>query len=216
MEKSSVDSESYRLCRSDIFSDPPSRNERITKGVVFMRYNIIGKNIDVWDKTKEMVEHKMDRVAKLFPDDTEATITLSLEKLVSTVEITVPMNKRVVRAEVQDPDMTAAMDKAVDILEGQVVRYKKRMRTKVKSGAEAYAAEYAAILVPEEDLDDEPMVKIEKVKHFEVKPMDAEEAVMEMELVGHNFFVFRNGETDEVNVVYKRKNGTYGLIEPEY
>ena len=90
------------------------------------------------------------------------------------------------------------------------------MRTKVRSGAEAYAAEYATILVPEEDLDDEPMVKIEKVKHFEVKPMDAEEAVMEMELVGHNFFVFRNGETDEVNVVYKRKNGTYGLIEPEY
>ena len=189
---------------------------RTTKGVVFMRYNIIGKNIDVWDKTKEMVEHKMDRVAKLFPEDTEATITLSLEKLVATVEVTVPMNKRFVRAEVQDADMTAAMDKAVDILEGQVVRYKKRMRTKVRSGAEAYAAEYAAILVPEEDLDDEPMVKIEKVKHFEVKPMDAEEAVMEMELVGHNFFVFRNGETDEVNVVYKRKNGTYGLIEPEY
>ena len=189
---------------------------RITKGVVFMRYNIIGKNIDVWDKTKEMVEKKMDRVEKLFPADTEATITLSLEKLVSTVEITIPMNKRFVRAEVQDPDMTAAMDKAVDILEGQVVRYKKRMRTKVRSGADVYAAEYAAILVPEEDLDDEPMVKIEKVKHFEVKPMDAEEAVMEMELVGHNFFVFRNGETDEVNVVYKRKNGTYGLIEPEY
>ena len=181
-----------------------------------MRYNIIGKNIDVWDKTKEMVEKKMDRVAKLFPEDTEATITLSLEKLVSTIEITVPMNKRYVRAEVQDPDMTAAMDKAVDILEGQVVRYKKRMRTKVRAGADAHAAEYAAILVPEEDLDDEPMVTIEKVKHFEVKPMDAEEAVMEMELVGHNFFVFRNGETDEVNVVYKRKNGTYGLIEPEY
>ena len=196
------------------FIDLPKR--RITKGVVFMRYNIIGKNIDVWDKTKEMVEKKMDRVEKLFPADTEATITLSLEKLVSTVEITIPMNKRFVRAEVQDPDMTAAMDKAVDILEGQVVRYKKRMRTKVRSGADVYAAEYAAILVPEEDLDDEPMVKIEKVKHFEVKPMDAEEAVMEMELVGHNFFVFRNGETDEVNVVYKRKNGTYGLIEPEY
>ena len=181
-----------------------------------MRYNIIGKNIDVWDKTKEMIEKKMARIEKLFPADTDATITLSLEKLVATIEVTIPMNKRYVRAEVQDTDMTAAMDKAVDILEGQVVRYKKRMRTKVRGGADAYAAEYAAILVPEEDLDDEPMVKIEKVKHFEVKPMDAEEAVMEMELVGHNFFVFRNGETDEVNVVYKRKNGTYGLIEPEY
>ena len=181
-----------------------------------MRYNIIGKNIDVWDKTKEMVGKKMDRIAKLFPENTEATITLSLEKQVATVEVTIPMNKRYARAEVQDADMTAAMDKTVDILEGQVVRYKKRMRTKIRNGADAYAAEYAAILVPEEDLDEEPLVKIEKVKRFDVKPMDAEEAVMEMELVGHTFFVFRNGETDEVNVVYKRKNGTYGLIEPEY
>ena len=174
-----------------------------------MRYNIIGKNIDVWDKTKEMVEKKMDRIAKLFPADTEATITLSLEKQVATVEVTIPMNKRYARAEVQDADMTAAMDKTVDILEGQVVRYKKRMRTKIRNGADAYAAEYAAILVPEESLDDEPLVKIEKVKRFAVKPM-------EMELVGHSFFVFRDAETDEVSVVYKRKNGTYGLIEPEY
>ena len=89
-----------------------------------MRYNIIGKNIDVWDKTKEMVEKKMDRIAKLFPADTEATITLSLEKQVATVEVTIPMNKRYARAEVQDADMTAAMDKTVDILEGQVVRIK--------------------------------------------------------------------------------------------
>ena len=78
-----------------------------------MRYNIIGKNIDVWDKTKEMVEKKMDRIAKLFPADTEATITLSLEKQVATVEVTIPMNKRYARAEVQDADMTAAMDKTV-------------------------------------------------------------------------------------------------------
>lgn len=181
-----------------------------------MRYNIIGKNIDVWDKTKEAIERKMDRIAKLFPEDTEATITLSVEKQVATVEVTIPMYTRIARAEVQDADMTAAIDKAVDILEGQVVRYKKRMRTKIRGGAEAYAAEYAAILIPEEDLEGEESVKIEKIKRFDVKPMDAEEAVMEMELIGHSFFVFRNGETDEINVVYKRKNGTYGLIEPEY
>ncbi len=181
-----------------------------------MRYNIIGKNIDVWDKTKDIVERKMDRIAKLFPEETTATITLSLEKLVSTVEVTIPLNKRLVRAEVQDGDMTAAIDKAVDILESQVVRYKKRMRTKVRQNSENYMAEYDAILVPETELDEEPLYKIEKIKHFEVKPMDAEEAVMEMELVGHTFFVFRNGETDEVNVVYKRKDGSYGLIEPEY
>ena len=122
-----------------------------------MRYNIIGKNIDVWDKTKEMVEKKLDRIAKLFPEDTNATITLSLEKLVSTVEVTIPLNKRLIRAEVQDTDMTAAMDKAVDILENQVVRYKKRMRTKVRQGGENFVAEYQAIMVPEEDLDEEPL-----------------------------------------------------------
>lgn len=181
-----------------------------------MRYNIIGKNIDVWDKTKEMVEHKLDRIQKLFPADATATVTLSLEKLVSTVEVTIPVNKRIIRAEVQDADMTAAMDRAVDILEGQIVRYKKRMRTRVRQNGENYKAEYEAIPVPEADLDEAPMYKIEKIKRFEVKPMDAEEAVMEMELIGHSFFVFRNGDTDEVNVVYKRKNGSYGLIEPEY
>lgn len=181
-----------------------------------MLYNIIGKNIDVWDKTKESVAHKMDRIEKLFPEEAVATITLSLEKLVSTVEVTIPMNKRIIRAEVSDADMMAAVDKAVDILEGQIVRYKKRMLTKVRQNAESYMAEYQTILVPEESLDEEPLYKIERVKHFEVKPMDAEEAVMEMELIGHNFFVFRNGDTDEVNVVYKRKNGSYGLIEPEF
>ncbi len=180
-----------------------------------MRYNIIGKNIDVWDKTKEMVEKKMERIQKLFPTEAEATITLSLEKLVSTVEVTIPLNKRLIRAEVQDADMTAAMDKAVDILESQIVRYKKRMRTKARN-AENFLQEYQSILVPEENLDEEPLYKIKRVKRFEVKPMDAEEAVMEMELIGHNFFVFRNGDTDEVNVVYKRKDGSYGLIEPEY
>lgn len=181
-----------------------------------MLYNIIGKNIDVWEKTKEVLEHKMDRIQKLFPEDAVATVTLSLEKLVSTVEVAIPLNKRLLRAEVQDADMTAAIDKAVDILEGQVVRYKKRMRTKVRQSGDNYIAEYRSILVAEEELDEDPLYRIEKIKHFEVKPMDAEEAVMEMELIGHNFFVFRNGETDEVNVVYKRKNGSYGLIEPEY
>ena len=181
-----------------------------------MRYNIIGKNIDVWDKTKEAVEHKLDRIKKLFPEETTATVTLSLEKKIFTVEVAIPLNKRLIRAEVQDADMTAAVDKIVDILEGQVVRYKKRMRTRVRQNADAFAAEYDAIMVPEESLDEEPLYKIERTKHFEVKPMDAEEAVMEMELVGHTFFVFRNGETDEVNVVYKRKDGSYGLIEPEY
>ncbi len=206
---------SIRLCRCDRDTFCLRKGSRQKRRELFLCVTTLSEKI-LMCGTKDIVERKMDRIAKLFPEETTATITLSLEKLVSTVEVTIPLNKRLVRAEVQDGDMTAAIDKAVDILESQVVRYKKRMRTKVRQNSENYMAEYDAILVPETELDEEPLYKIEKIKHFEVKPMDAEEAVMEMELVGHTFFVFRNGETDEVNVVYKRKDGSYGLIEPEY
>lgn len=180
-----------------------------------MRYNIKGKNIEIGDRTREKVEAKLSRIEKLFPTDAVATVTLTNEKLNTVVEVTIPMSKRLIRAEAQEPEMMAALDDAVDILERQIVRYKKRLRTKVRQHAESYKAEYESVFVDEKELDEDPLYKIEKIKHFEVKPMDAEEAVMEMELIGHSFFVFRNGETDELNVVYKRKNGSYGLIEPE-
>ncbi len=142
-------------------------------------------------------------------------MTLSSEKLGTNIEVTIPYHKRMIRAEVRDADMMAAVDEAIDILENQVVRYKKRLRTKVRQSAEAYRAEYESLYIAEEELDEEPLYKIERIKHFEVKPMDAEEAVMEMELIGHSFFVFRDAETENINVVYKRKNGSYGLIDPE-
>ena len=108
----------------------------------------------------------------------------------------------------------AALDKAVDIIENQVVRHKGRMRSKVRQNI-AFKAEYEAIPVQEDILPEEDdAIVIEKNKHFELRPMDVEEAVMQMELLGHTFFVFLNMETDTINVVYKRKNGTYGLIEP--
>ena len=180
-----------------------------------MRYQIIGKNIDVWEKTKDKIEKKLGRLEKLFPADTLATVTLSVDKLDATVEVTIPYNQRLLRAEVKDPDLTAAIDTAVDVLESQIVRYKKRLRNKVRQQEGDFLAEYQSIPIAEEELDEEPLYKIERVKQIDVKPMDAEEAVMEMEMIGHSFFVFRNGETDEINVVYKRKNGSYGLIEPE-
>ncbi|MFI3174274.1 MAG: ribosome-associated translation inhibitor RaiA [Bacillota bacterium] len=184
-----------------------------------MILKIVGKNVDVWDKTKETVEKKMGRIEKLFPEDAKATITLSVEKRTSTVEATIVLTKRVVRAEVSEDDLIVAMDKVVDILERQMVRYKKRLRTKMRNEAvdmAIYQAEYDANGVSETDMDrDDEDSKIQRVKHFELKPMDVEEAIMEMELVGHNFFVFRNDESEAVNVVYKRKDGTYGLIDPE-
>lgn len=182
-----------------------------------MRYNIKGKNMEIGDRTKEKIEAKLARIEKFFSKDSTASVVLSNNRLGTTIEVTIPINKRIIRAEVSDADMMAALDNAVDILENQIIRYKKRLRTKMRQSADSvYRAEYDSVHIKEEDLNEDPLYKIEKIKHFELKPMDAEEAVLEMELIGHAFFVFRNGETDDVNVVYKRNDGSYGLIEPEY
>ena len=179
-----------------------------------MRYNIKGKNMEIGERTKEKVSDKLDRAKKLFPEDAEATVVIKNEKLEYIVEVTIPMSKRVVRAEVSADDMMTAVDKAVDIIERQIVRYKKRLKTQMKKNA-AFKAEYDAINIPVYDADDDTLYKIEKSKKFEIRPMSAEEAVMQMELLGHSFFVFRNDETELINVVYKRKDGSFGLIEPE-
>ncbi len=179
-----------------------------------MRYNIKGKNMEIGERTKEKVSDKLDRAKKLFPEDAEATVVIKNEKLEYIVEVTIPMSKRVVRAEVSADDMMTAVDKAVDIIERQIVRYKKRLKTQMKKNA-AFKAEYDAINIPVDDTDDDTLYKIEKSKKFEIRPMSAEEAVMQMELLGHSFFVFRNDETELINVVYKRKDGSFGLIEPE-
>ena len=123
------------------------------------------------------------------------------------------MHKRILRAEVAKDDMYAAIDEVVDKLEKQMVKYKSRLRDKSRRDS-SFADELKSISL-EVNTDDEEVTKIEKVKRFEIKPMDPEEAVLEMELISHNFFVFRNAETDNINVVYKRKDGSFGLIDPE-
>ena len=177
-----------------------------------MRYNNKGKNMEIGERTKEKVSDKLDRAKKLFPEDAEATVVIKNEKLEYIVEVTIPMSKRVVRAEVSADDMMTAVDKAVDIIERQIVRYKKRLKTQMKKNT-ALKAEYDAINIPVDDADDDTLYKIEKSKKFEIRPMSAEEAVMQMELLGHSFFVFRNDETELINVVYKRKDGSFGLID---
>lgn len=180
-----------------------------------MRYIIKGKNISIGDGTKEKIEAKINRIKKFFPDDTQVTVTIASEKLEHIVEVTIPMAKRLLRAEAADQDMMAAVDKVVDIIENQVIKYKNRLRSKMRSNTN-FTEEYHSIPVSDDELNEEEVAyKIVKNKRFELRPMDAEEAVMQMELLGHNFYVFINGDTDQVNVVYKRKNGTFGLIEPE-
>ena len=145
-----------------------------------MRYNIKGKNMEIGERTKEKVSDKLDRAKKLFPEDAEATVVIKNEKLEYIVEVTIPMSKRVVRAEVSADDMMTAVDKAVDIIERQIVRYKKRLKTQMKKNT-ALKAEYDAINIPVDDADDDTLYKIEKSKKFEIRPMSAEEAVMQME-----------------------------------
>lgn len=181
-----------------------------------MRYNIIGKNVSVSDSLKDRVQSKIGRISKLFPENTEVQVTLIVEKFTNKVEVTIPLKKRLLRAEVQSDDMYAAIDEIVDVLEKQMIKYKNRLRARGRQDSK-FNEEFVTLFDKNEFSEEDSVSnKIEKTKRFEIKPMDPEEAVMEMELLDHSFFVFRNGQNDEVNVVYKRKNGTYGLIEPEY
>lgn len=178
-----------------------------------MRYLFTGKNITVSDSLKQRTMQKLGRLEKLLPPDAQAQVTYSVNKLEHKVEVTIPIQKRILRGEVSDTEMYAALDTVVDVLEKQMVKYKSRLRDRSRRDT-AFKDEFNMIFESPES-SDEPQRKIEKTKRFTIKPMDPEEAVMEMDLLGHNFYVFRNGETEEVNVVYRRKNGSYGLIEPE-
>lgn len=179
-----------------------------------MRYTFVGKNTTVTDALKSKITSKIDNLDKLFPESTSITVTLSVIKNDHKVEATVKLPKRVLRAEVTSDDMYASIDGVADKLEKQMIKYKKRLREKTRRDS-SFADELKAVALSEDNLEDNEAIKIERTKKFEVKPMDAEEAVLEMELVAHNFFVFRDAKTDEVNVVYKRKDGTYGLIDPQ-
>ena len=179
-----------------------------------MRYSFIGKNFDVTDNFSNKISAKINRIAKLFPEESEASIVLTEIKLDKKVDVTVSLpNKRIIKAEVTKDDFMAAVDEAVDVLERQMVKYKNKLHDRAKR-IPAFADELNAIALDEDEYNDD-QINIVKSKKFFVKPMDAEEACMEMDMMGHNFFVFRNAQTDEINVVYKRKDGAYGLIEPE-
>ncbi|MDR1209122.1 MAG: ribosome-associated translation inhibitor RaiA [Clostridiales bacterium] len=181
-----------------------------------MKFNYSGKNVAVSERVKEQVEKKIGRVSRVLPENSEIFVTLSSGKIDFKVEITVPLKKRVLRAEASARDAYAAIDIVVDSLDRQMVKYKKRLSDRARRGAlQASAAKeelrFAFQAEPYDDEPDEPVIR--KSKRISIKPMDPEEAVMEMELLGHGFFVFRNADTDEVNVVYRRSDG-YGLIEP--
>ena len=171
-----------------------------------MRYIIYGKNLEVSEGLKQAVNTKFGKLDKFFTADTEVQITLSVQ----TVEATIPLKGTILRAEQTSTDMYVSIDMVVDVLERMVRKYKTKISSHGK-GIGMFTEEFL-----EEDVDNHETVSITRSKRFAIKPMDAEEACIQMELLGHSFYVFRNAETFEVNVVYKRKDKTYGLIEPEF
>ena len=174
-----------------------------------MRYIISGRNIEVTEGLKSAIEEKLGKLERYFVNDTEVHVTLSVEKDRQKIEVTIPMKGNIIRAEEVSSDMYVSIDLVEEIIERQLRKYKNKIIERKQSGNH-FNPDFL-----EEEVDDDEQIKIIRTKKFAIKPMDIEEACVQMELLGHNFFVFRNAETDEVNVVYKRKERTYGLIEPE-
>ncbi len=181
-----------------------------SKGVVDMQYIISGRNIEVTEGLRSAVHEKIGKLERYFTPDTEVHVTLSVEKERQKIEITIPMKGNIVRAEQVSNDMYVSIDLVEEIIERQLRKYKNKLVDQKQAAASLSKA------FVDEEIDEDDEIQIIRSKRFAMKPMDPEEACIQMDLLGHSFFVFRNARTDEVNVVYKRKGNTFGLIEPEF
>ncbi|MCR5426585.1 MAG: ribosome-associated translation inhibitor RaiA [Lachnospiraceae bacterium] len=174
-----------------------------------MIFVIIGRNIEVTPGLKSAVEDKIGKLSKYFTPETEVHVALSVEKNLQKIEVTIPVKGTIIRSEQSSSDMYVSIDLVEEIIERQLKKYRNKIVDRKQEGGELSA------LFGQESDEDEEEIKIVRSKKFDIKPMYPEDACVQMELLGHSFFVFINAETDQVNVVYKRKGDTYGLIEPE-
>ncbi len=174
-----------------------------------MKFNIVGKNIDVTPGLRSAVEDKIGKLEKYFTKETEIHVTLSVEKDRQKIEVTIPVKGNIIRSEQVSNDMYVSIDLVEEIIERQLKKYKNKLVDRKQSN-DFFNQDYI-----EKDFMDEEEVNIIRTKKFDIKPMYPEDACVQMELLGHSFFVFNNAETDQICVVYKRKGNTYGLIEPD-
>ncbi len=174
-----------------------------------MKFMITGKNIALTDALKSTVEKKLGKLEKYFNPEVEIHATLSVQKTRQIIEVTIPFNGILLRGEESTPDMYSSIDNVVDKLEKQILKHKTKLSKRTHEGS-------LRLMDVQSDVVEEEEPQIVKTKRFAVKPMDVDEAVLQMDLLGHDFFVFRNADSNEVNVVYKRRDGNYGLIEPEF
>lgn len=176
-----------------------------------MRYIITGRNIEVTPSLRDAVQEKIGKLDRYFHPDTEVNATLTVQKDMQKIEVTIPVKGHIIRAEESSSDMYISIDLVEEIIERQIKKYRNKLVDKKQS-----AMAFSQIFMDEDFHNTEEEIRIVKSKRFGIKPMDPEEACVQMELLGHSFYVFLNAETEEVNVVYKRKGSTYGLIEPEF
>ena len=174
-----------------------------------MKFIISGKNMDITEALRSAVEDKLSKLEKYFTSETEVHVTLSVEKDRQKIEVTIPVKGNIIRSEQVSNDMYVSIDLVEEIIERQLKKYKNKIIDKHQS-----AGNFKQEFIEKEYVDDEE-IQIVRSKKFDIKPMYPEDACIQMELLGHNFYVFVNAETDQVNVVYKRKGSTYGIMEPD-
>lgn len=181
-----------------------------------MKVNITGKNYNTYEKLEDTIEKKLDRLDKYFSDDITANAVLSQERGRDKIEVTINAKGAVFRAEEMNQDIYEGIDKVVDKLASQMSRFKGKLARRYNDN-KALKFEFDE---PDEDEDEEfeevEETPVVKTKKFELRPMDVDEAILEMEMLGHNFFVYLDMDTDSVNVVYKRNGGNYGVLETTY
>ena len=177
-----------------------------------MNFIISGKNIDVTPGLKSCIEQKLGKLERYFTPETVIIVTLSVEKERQKIEVTIPVKGHIIRSEQSSNDMYVSIDLVEEVIERQLRKYKNKLVARNQEGSN-FKQEF---FESEDTSSEDDEIKIIRTKRFGIKPMFPEDACIQMDLLGHDFYVFFNAETEEVNVVYKRKNGTFGLIEPEF
>lgn len=180
-----------------------------------MQVAIRGKNVEVSDALKEYIEKKLTKLDKYFYRNLSAQVALNVERGRHIIEVTIPLDGILLRGEEASEDMYASVDQVLDKLERQIHKYKTKINRKLRREAGNHRGVREDVSSTDES---SPEVKEEvvKVKRFPVKPMEVEEAIMQMNLLAHDFYVFTNAKTEEINVVYRRRDGGFGLIEPNF
>lgn len=176
-----------------------------------MKFTIVGRQMSVANDLKDLITKKLAKFDKFFPDDASATVTFSRQKNKECLEVTILSGGTLFRSEKKDVTFNCALDQCIDSIERQIRKNKTRLERRLRTGAfEPQNFEYSA-----SDVEEEATFDMIRVKEFDIKPMSTEEAILQMNLLGHMFFVFKDSHTLDTCVVYNRDDGGYGLIVPK-